>query len=403
MSARTVPTGTMRILFVADPYSVHTARWIAQLKGTGWDIHLFDPMNGLIHDQLEGVHVYTGWKKSFVPKEVGVSYRWPFLRGRHFLERRCPWLWRAILPEAGLRLARLVDRLKPDCLHTLGLQKHGTALLQARQHLGGELPAPWIYSCRGSDIYYYRQFPEQDEIIRGVVEGCQFYMCNCRRDVRLAEEYGLRGELLGLFQGGGGFAVDDMRKKCRPGPVSQRRVIAVKGLQTRYGNARVAVEALRQCAPNLEGYRLKFYQAHAATREAVHRLAEETGLEVEIIPRTSHRDICALFGEARVAVGISSSDGIPNSMIEAMIMGAFPIQTNPGGASAEWIEDGVNGILVPDDDPDAVAAAISEALVDDAKVDAAAETNPRIARERVDLSRVRPLVIDAYRRIAKTS
>ncbi len=389
----------MKILFVADPYCVHAARWIAQLKGTGWDIHLFDPINGLIHEELEGIHVYTGWKKSFVPKGTRISCRWPFLRGRHLLERRCPWLWKEILPQASQRLARLLERLKPDCIHTLGLQNHGAALLRAKTLLGGELPAPWIYSCRGSDIYYYRQFPEQEKIIRGVVEGCDFYMCNCRRDIRLAEEYGLRGKIVGLYQGGGGFPVREMRQRCRPGPTSSRRVIAIKGLQTHYGKGLLTVEALRQCAGSFDGYKLKFYQAHPATREAVHRLTEDTGLTTEIVPRTSYREIWALFGEARVSIGVSRSDGVANTMIESMIMGAFPIQTDPGGASAEWIEDGVNGLLVPHDDPGAIAKAIKEALADDAKVDDAAERNPQIAFERVDESRVRPRVIEAYRRI----
>ena len=30
----------MRILFVSPVASIHTARWIAQLQGTGWDLHL---------------------------------------------------------------------------------------------------------------------------------------------------------------------------------------------------------------------------------------------------------------------------------------------------------------------------------------------------------------------------
>ena len=67
----------MKILFVGDAYDVHTARWLAQLRGTGWEIHLFDPINRLIHEELVGVHLYTGWRKPFVPKGTRISYRWP--------------------------------------------------------------------------------------------------------------------------------------------------------------------------------------------------------------------------------------------------------------------------------------------------------------------------------------
>jgi len=226
-------------------------------------------------------------------------------------------------------------------------------------------------------------------------------MCNCRRDVRLAEEHGFRGEHLGLFQGGGGFPVAEMIARSPPAPPSERRVIAVKGLQTAMGDALTTIEALRRCAERLRGYRLKFYQAHPVTVEAARDLAAETGVDVEIVPRSNYRVIWSLFGEARLAIAVSRSDGIPNAMIEAMILGAFPVQTDPGGATSEWIEDGRNGRLVPADDPDAIAAAVVEALRDDRLVDRAVELNRWLAFERVDEARVRPRVLAAYRRVAR--
>lgn len=390
----------MRILLVGSSYSVHTARWIRQLRGTSWDVHLFDPSNALIHEELEGITLHTGWKKPDVPPGTRVHYRWPFLRGRHFMARRFPALWGLIVPQADRRLARLIERLRPDCIHALGLQNYAETVLRARGVLGGTLPAPWIYSCRGSDIYYYRQFPEHGETIRGVLSGSQYLMCNCRRDVRLAEEHGFRGELLGLFQGGGGFPVSEMIEGSSPAPPSKRRVVAVKGLETLLGNALLSIEALRRCADRLRGYRLKFYQSHDATVEEARKLAAETGLDVDIVTRSNYRVIWSLFGEARLSLAVSRSDGIPNAMIESMIMGAFPVQTNPGGATAEWIEDGKNGLLVPDDDPEAVAEAVVRALTDDRMVDAAVEVNRRLAFERVDDARVRPRVLEAYRRAA---
>jgi len=50
--------------------------------------------------------------------------------------------------------------------------------------------------------------------------------------------------------------------------------------------------------------------------------------------------------------------------------------------------------------PDAVAAAVVRALSDDRMVDAAVEVNRRLAFERVDDARVRPRVLEAYRRVA---
>jgi len=48
-------------------------------------------------------------------------------------------------------------------------------------------------------------------------------------------------------------------------------------------------------------------------------------------------------------------------MLEAMTMGALPIQSDAGGARA-WIHDGENGLLVAPEDPEAVEAAIRRAV-----------------------------------------
>lgn len=389
----------MRLLFVGSAYSVHTARWFSQLQGTGWDIHLFDPSNRLVHKELEGITLHTGWKKPDVPAGTTVRCRWPFLRGRHFMERRFPSLWRRILPKAGGRLAELIDRLRPDVVHSLGLHVYSEAVLDAKKYLGGTLPAPWIYSSRGSDIFFYQAFPGQETLIRGVLEACDYYLCNCRRDLRLAKDYGLRGEFLGFFQGGGGYPVREMQKLRAPGLTSARRTLAVKGIQNEIGNALVALEALRICAHLLPGFTIRIFQAGSdAVRSAAGSLAREAGISVDMIPRSPREVIWSLFGESRIVLGVSRSDGIPNTMIEAMIMGAFPIQTNPGKASAEWIDNGSNGLLIPADDPAAIAVAVKTALEDDRKVDAAAEINLERARERIDHAVVGEKVLALYER-----
>jgi len=46
---------------------------------------------------------------------------------------------------------------------------------------------------------------------------------------------------------------------------------------------------------------------------------------INIVPPTNHAAILDLFGVARVYLGVSVTDGISTSMLEAMAMGAFPI------------------------------------------------------------------------------
>ena len=74
----------------------------------------------------------------------------------------------------------------------------------------------------------------------------------------------------------------------------------------------------------------------------------------------------------------------------------------------EWIEDGVNGFLVPPDNPDAVAAAILRAIDDTELRRSAAAKNHRMIEARADHSKVMPLAekfyadVIAYRKEAES-
>ncbi len=149
----------VRILFVCNTYCSQAACWISQLSGSGYDIHLFDPYHSPLYPGLHGVTVHTGWQKEYVPAGVIVRCRYPFVRGRYFLQKRLPRLWQLIVPPSTVMLAQLIKRLQPNCIHVLyGMQKGCYVLFDSRKYLGGDLPAPWIYSSRGSDLYYYGQF-----------------------------------------------------------------------------------------------------------------------------------------------------------------------------------------------------------------------------------------------------
>ena len=127
--------------------------------------------------------------------------------------------------------------------------------------------------------------------------------------------------------------------------------------------------------------------------------AQATGLDISVLSSRPHHELLRLFGQARVAVGLSVSDGTPNTMLEAMIMGAFPIQSDTL-STGEWIDDGRNGLLVPPEAPVAVADAIRRAVTDDLLVNQAADFNDRMTRSRVDMSIVKPQVVAAYQQVA---
>jgi glycosyltransferase involved in cell wall biosynthesis len=128
-------------------------------------------------------------------------------------------------------------------------------------------------------------------------------------------------------------------------------------------------------------------------------MALQTGISLEILPPAAHEEVLRLHGRSRVSIGLSISDGLSTSALEAMVMGAFPVQSNTS-CLTELVKDGETALMVPAEDPPEVAAAIRRALSDDAMVDRAAEINTRLAAERLDCSVIQPQVIEMYERIA---
>ena len=384
----------MRILFVAMSQSVHTARWLKQISDQAWDIHLFPSAGFGLHPDLEKVtvHGYFGW---FHRQQRHRSVR---LRGRWFLPRNHGlWFAQQQFPNwfnEAKRLAKIIRAVKPDILHSLEIQHAGYLTLAAKDHLRERLP-PWIVTSWGSDTYCFSRLREHRTKIKAVLANCDFFDCECEREILLARRLGFTREVLPVTPNTGGFRLDRVRQFRQPGKTSARRLILLKGYQGWAGRALVGVRAIELSADVLKDYRVAIYLAHEDVEFAAKLVAADTGIQIDIIPMCSHEEMLRLHGQARVSIGLNISDGVSTSFLEALVMGSFPIQANTACAD-EWAEDGRSAILVHPEDPNAVARAIQRAVNDDDLVDSAAEINAQTARDRLDFSKIQQQVVSMY-------
>lgn len=390
----------MRILFVTLGESIHAARWIRQVQGQGWDIHVFP------HSAYDGIHPeleYLTFHNLVQPPNVNISatvrqtgLSWPLPRGRR---RTVATLQSFDYFKQPARLARVIRELQPDLIHSLEMQRCSYLTLAGRKLLnGGPLP-PWIYSSWGSDIFFFGRRPDHQPRIREVLSSCNYFIADCARDVQLAKDFGLRGEVLGVVPANGGFDLTRMRQLGSGVPVSSRKVIAVKGYQdeTWGGRALNALEALRLSAAQLGGFEIVVFSATTEVKQRAEQLTKEAGLQISILPPSPNDEIIKLMGRARIAIGVGLTDGSPVSLLEAMIMGAFPIQADTI-STGEWLRTGENGFLVPAEDPASIAQAIQRALIDDELVEQAVGLNRAIADQRLDQQTLRPQIIDMYKK-----
>ncbi len=390
----------LRILFVAMATSVHTARWISQINDQGWDLHLFPSIDeGLVHPGLRNITIYHSIYER--QKDLDPSVK---LRGVPVISRSLAFVGRKtlgkLLPNHRVsQLKRLIQTLRPDIVHSMEIQAAGYLTWDVRKKYEHRFP-PWIVTNWGSDIYLFGRLAKHIDRIKAVLADCDYYSCECQRDVHLAKQMGLRGEVLAVLPNTGGFDLQQISHFRQPGMTSERRFILLKGYQHWAGRALVGLRALALCAPDLKGYRVAIYSAVPDVKIAAELLSQEIGIPIDLIPSCSHEDILRLYGSARVYIGLSISDAISTSLLEAIVMGTFPIQSNTA-CVGEWIVDGETGFSVPPEDPEIIAAAIRRAVTDDALVDRAAELNARLAKERVEKSIIQPQVVEMYKRVSR--
>lgn len=413
----------MKILFIAFPESIHTARWINQLSDMNWDIHLIPSSQYFdMHKELNDITLYRykfGIGKLSINKGKGAFSKF-FFGGLNYGSNiinelinisktvAAPFINRftaKMRPELKAdkqykkeirKLARLIKKINPDIIHTLETQHAGYMAYDVKQILGDSFPQ-WIHTNWGADLHLFGQLAEHKEKIRNVLSSCDYYSCECYRDVEIAQELGLKAKVLPIFPNTGGFDIAKSEEIRSNTPPSKRKRIMLKGYQGWAGRSLVGIRALERCADILNGYDIMIYLGMGCPEVviAAELLENRTGIPVKMIPYCSHEEILKLHGESRISIGLSITDAISTSMLEAMLMGSFPIQSNTACVQ-EWAEDGKSVLIVPPEDPEQIEKAIRKALSDDALVDSAAGINKETAIERLDKDLILQKVKDFY-------
>jgi glycosyltransferase involved in cell wall biosynthesis len=96
-------------------------------------------------------------------------------------------------------------------------------------------------------------------------------------------------------------------------------------------------------------------------RPALLRLAQELGLERRVFLLGRVPDVGAWLGRATLLVHPARWEGFGLGVLEAMLAGLPVVATNVS-ALPELVVDGETGLLVPPDDPEALARAVERAL-----------------------------------------
>ena len=364
-----------KILIVAMADSVHTARWLEQFENSDNEFVLFPSSpHRRIHPKIIRLLGESSQMRISIPyglRNTGLI----FAAIDKFVANRF----------RGLLLRRIINKYQPHIFHALETQGAGYISLVALKTV---IKRPYfILTLWGSDLFWFRRFERHMVRLKCLLPLVDLLSMECDRDVEIARSLGFKGEVFPPFPVTGGYETAERFGADAKTTTSARRVILVKGHTRFVGRGTQALAALSALAELLKKYEIVVYSADPKAKRFARKIRKQFKIKVSLYGRgeLAHQELLEIFGSSRIYVGISLSDGISVSLQEAMVCGAFPIQTNTSCAD-EWIVNGKSGFIVGPDDHSGLVKAISSALQDDALVDNAAQINYEIARNRLDKS-----------------
>lgn len=341
----------MRLCLIANPNSIHTQRWVRHFAGRGHDVHLI------------------GEKTLTVALPGGIAF--------HDLTRRTNMRKLRYLAW-GQAVRRLVREIQPDVLHAHQVASAGWLGAATGYH-------PFLVTSWGSDLLLgARRSLVQRQLARWVLGRADYVTCVSSQLLEAAQTLGLAAERVELTPWGVDSALfyPGAARLDRP-PV----VLSIRGLKPIYNplviaQAIPAVLARRPDARfvirtySVDAGLLSEFQRIVATGNATHAVQYVGDLPDD-------HAIAELYRQAAVAISVPSSDGTPQSVLEAMACGAAPVVSDLPSLR-DWIQPDVAGLFVPAGNSAALAEAIVRLLGDDALRRSVQAAAVRLVQERAD-------------------
>lgn len=145
-----------------------------------------------------------------------------------------------------------------------------------------------------------------------------------------------------------------------PVPVPDVQRALFVGVAERYKNVHALADAWRRVAARLPGAQLHVV-SRGRERAVFERLVRDLPGRVRWDEWLTSDAVADALDEAAVVVLPSFSEGLPRVAMEAFARGRGVVGARAGGIP-DIVEDGISGVLVPPDDPGALADALVRAL-----------------------------------------
>jgi glycosyltransferase involved in cell wall biosynthesis len=391
--------GKPRVLFIALAYSSHTHAWVSLLRDQQINVRVFGIRQTLAPDHFDfptyDVNSFPSLsperKFSFRGKSLLISLASHIRKDPGWLEER--WL------------AKVVSDWKPDIVHTLGLDPASFSYYRARKKYHLSADTRWIVTARGGpELSLKRLLPTEAGKIGSVLRQCDQFVADSRQNYRHALEMGLpesRISPLGVMPGTGGVDVGRL-SSLRTAPPSRSRIILYpKAYECPASKALPVFEALCLCWEKIRPCRIYLTAMSPETRLWLEALPGEIRKSCVVRDRIPRDELLRLMARSRLMLAPSLSDGIPNTMYEAMAAGTVPV-LSPIETIAGVVQADKNVLFARNLYPDEIAQALVRGMSDDQLADTIWQENLGLVSKIANRATILPRVIDNYYKITQS-
>ena len=397
----------MRLCFLVDYRSPIARNWIAHFSSRH-EVHVLSTFPVDAADRgLASFHVvpvafgalatHPGARRYFAATASGpsrsgtrtVAHRVASV-GASVVREILPWIAPLDVARYAGRVRAIVRDLAPDLVHAMRIPYEG--MLGARALEGSEIPL--MMSVWGNDFTLFAsRYPLTGRATRRALARVDVLHTDCQRDLRLARRWGWDPRRPGIVLPGSGGVQPEL---FYPGPASQATrerwsvpagrpvIFNPRGFRPGYVRTDVFFAAMERLLSENAGpiIMCAAMAGNPVAEDWRTRLGPRAG-SVRLLPAVDRPTMAELFRLADITVSPSTHDGSPNTLLEGMACGAFPVAGNIESVR-EWIEDGRNGILCNPTRPDDLLHAVQRALADPARRERAARDNQVLIANRAD-------------------
>ena len=367
----------MKIIIVGMTNSIHLARWVECFYNfKKFEIFVFPVAPVKIHPKL-----YKISNLNSKLSNINIFNIVPNINLNFFIQKILYVCFKNYFYFLALNI--WINRIKPKYLHSHELTLAGLLCLKLKLYRKIFFPK-WIVTNWGSDLFYFYNMPILKSYLKKIIHLSDYYSAECNRDYKLAKKIGFKGSYLPCIPNSGGINFSLAKRLRLIEKPSYRKIIIIKGYQDEIGHAKNAILAVNKIVDKIKNFKIVIFSANSEIVNLCKKIKLSQKVKLKIIninTALSQQDMYNLFARSKIYIGISKSDGISTSMLEAIALGAFPIQSDTSCGN-EWIKNNISGFLVPWNDINIISNKILRVIHNNVLIEKSAKLNWDVVKKK---------------------